>query len=543
MANETKKILIESILGGHSPTTHISAADQFRASFAIDPSLPVDNGDGVYSSIASGLIRPQGSTSRNTTVGTIAWFSEDAKKTGLTQSYAYDTLGSVYLVSESGGLTDLSDGGSMSNGSGNGSAYYDNYIYFAKNTTVARYGPLNGTPAFDGDYWVSTLGKTALTNTSYPSDPWMNNGTYANHVMHRHSDGKLYFADVVGNQGYLHVISTTKTTVEGDTDNGSTYQKLAFGHGLYPIAIESYGSNLAIALIEMESGTTQPHLRGKIAFWDTTSQKFNQITWVEYPDGMLTALKNINGVLYAFSGASDDFGFRVVRFVGGYTFEEIAYCEMGFSPHQGAVVGKGNNLIFGSANTVPDTTNDPAACVWSLNLHRSGLSNGLFNIARPGRPSDGTQADGVFAIQYEEGGNFNQVGLHVAWSASSTYGGIDRVFQSALEAEPVWWSQTYRIGHPFKITKIRIPTLVSAASGTKQIVPKLYFDNGATSKTLMTMNYDATKRNYVIRPENATGEYDFFLELKWSGIYTLGTSGGTWTVGLPITIEYELIDD
>jgi hypothetical protein len=530
-------IRIESILGGHAPSTHFAAPDQFRASFAIDPSLPVDNGDGLFSSIASGLLRPQGSNAGSTTTASIMWIIDNPKtdiSAAVGQSYAYASDGSTYTVSGSGGLSALSDGGSMSNASGNGATYYDNYIYFAKDTTVARYGPLSGTPGFDGDYWVTTLGKVALGNTGYPSDPWVGE-TYSNHVMHRHSDGKLYIADVVDNQGVIHVISTKKTTVEGDTDNGSTYQKLTFGYGLYPIAIESYGSDLAIALIETHSGSQFPTARGKVAFWDTTSQNAKTITWVEYPDGLLTALRNVNGILYVFSGSGDDFGFRVVRFIGGYSYEEVAFCEMGFSPHQGAVTGKGNNVVFGSSNTVPDDQGS-TACVWSLNLHRSGLGYGLFNIARPGHIFSNYAATGVTAIAYEEG-NFNQVGLHVGTDI-----GVDRVFQSTLEAEPIWWSQTFRIGQPFKITKIRIPTLESASSSVKQIVPKLYFDNGAKHKTLQTLDY-SDKRLHTIRPDGAVGETDFFLELKWSGKTTLGTPGGTWTVGLPITVEYELIDD
>lgn len=539
MQDKTRVIKIESILGGQSPTTHFSAPDQFRASIGIDPSLPIDNSDTWNSSIASGLLRPQGSNTQSTTVSSIMWILDNPKKdsSGTGASYAYASDGSTYSMSTTGGVTALSDGGSMTSGAGNGAAYYDNYIYFAKATTIARYGPLDGTAGFDGDYWVTTLGKTALSNTTYPGDVWIGE-QYSNHVMHRHSDGKLYFADVVGGQGVIHVIQTSKTTTEGDTDNGSTYQKLTFGYGLFPIAIESYGSNLVIALLEMNSANNGIMTnRGKIAFWDTTSQNFNQITWVEYPDGLLTALKNIDGILYAFSGSADDFGFRVVRFVGGYTFEEVAFCEMGFSPHQGAVTGKGKNIIFGSSTTIPTFSSSVPdsvyACVWSLGLHKDNLSSGLFAIARPGYGV----ASGVTAIAFEEG-NFNQTGLHVAWD-----GGIDRVFQSSIEAACAWWSQTYRIGQPFKITKIRIPTLESSSAFQKQIIPTIYFDNGANSKTLMTLDYSATQRNYTIRPENAVGQYDFFLELVWSGQSTLGAAGGTWTVGLPITIEYELIDD
>src|SRR3990167_8605250 len=138
-------IKIESILGGTAPSTHLAAENQFRASFAIDPSMPVDNGDGLYSSIASGLLRPVGANGAGaSTVASIMWFDNDPKDSSLSTSYAINTVGSAFSVSGIGVPTALSDGGSLSNCSGNGLAYYDNYVYFAKNTTIARYGPLDG---------------------------------------------------------------------------------------------------------------------------------------------------------------------------------------------------------------------------------------------------------------------------------------------------------------------------------------------------------------------------------------------------------------
>jgi len=58
MDKETRTIRIESILGGHSPTTHFGGAGQFRASLGIDPAQPIDDADGVFSTIGSGLLRP-----------------------------------------------------------------------------------------------------------------------------------------------------------------------------------------------------------------------------------------------------------------------------------------------------------------------------------------------------------------------------------------------------------------------------------------------------------------------------------------------------
>lgn len=532
----TRTILIESILGGHSPTTHLSRPDQFRNSVSIDPSLPADNADTRFTTVASGLIRPVGvqGVSGIPSTSIVRWIIPEPKTDafGGPSHYVYLDSGSIYSTNLGLSATNaLSDGGAMSGSNGNGAAYYDNYVYFARDTTIARYGPLNGTPDLDGNYWNTTLAKTALSDVQYPYDPWVGL-QYANHVMHRHSDGRLYIADVVNNQGVLHYISTTKTTVEGDTDNGSTYQALTFGYGLYPVAIESYGNGLAIALLETSyrtdhpSAQTYPVMKAKIAFWDTISQNFNSIIWVEFPDALITAMRNVNGVLYFSSGSTDDTGFRITRYVGGSSFEDVYYSDMGFSPHQSATLGKGGQFIFGSNNTVIDATG-AGSSVWSLGL-KNKLSTGLFNIARTS-----VDSNGVTALAHNEAAlNFNQQSLLIGYD-----GGLDLSFQSLLStaSPPIWWSQTYRIGQPFKITKIRIPTLETSTNGTPEITPKLYFDNGARYYSLPEMGY-SDKRNFVFKPTSAIGENDFFLELKWTG-------NGSWTVSLPITIEYELIDD
>src|SRR3990167_2051873 len=243
-------IKIESILGGHAPSTHFAGKDQFRASLGIDPRQGIAD-SGIYASFPSGLLKPVGVTNLGTTVASIKWFVNEPKGTGAV--YAYASTGSVYTLDANGAIGELSDGGNEAGtGSGNGAGYYDNYVYFAKNTTIARYGPLNGVATLNGDYWGTTLAKTALVHTTYTNQDI--GLVYPNHILHRHSDGRLYIADVVDNKGTIHYIATTKATVEGDTDNSSTYNKVQVGYGLWPTALETYGSDLAIALVETPSG-------------------------------------------------------------------------------------------------------------------------------------------------------------------------------------------------------------------------------------------------------------------------------------------------
>lgn len=530
-----RKISIESILGGHSPTTHFAGANQFRASLGIDPAQPMDDSDSVYSTIASGLLRPVASQkySGSTINAAPLWMIPNPKDALV---YVYDARGSAYTVDAAfAGATALNDGGSLSASLGNGCEYYDNYIYFFKNTDVARYGPLNGTAAFNATYWTSTLAKAALANTTYPTT-FKNNLQIPNHLGHRHSDGRLYFCDVVGNQGTIHYISTTKTTVEGDTDNTSTASALTFGYGLWPTEIESYGSDLAIALYEGSSGALrQP--RAKLAFWDTTSTSFNKIIWVEYPDQIITAMKNINGVLYVVSGNFNNRGFRITRFMGGYSFEEVFYSETGEPPLAGAIDGTLNRVLIGSHTTVPESD----GCVYSVGLQKTNLGKGLFNVMRA---TGGTSSTNVTALCIADNDEFGFFVPTIGWSqagegSTGASHGLDKQGVQYNNAPSVWWSSLYRIGETFKIQKIQLG-FVQALAANMTLIIKVYTDDGANSFTYPTINstnYPNGENGVKLRTSLTgapTGNNNFWIELRWSGSALL-------TVQPPIDISFEVI--
>jgi hypothetical protein len=537
MPQDNKRVIrIESILGGNSPTSHFSAPDQFLKSNGIDPSRDV--GDIGFS---SGAVRPVGSTKfSGTKISNAPLWIVGQPKTGST--FVYGSDGSAYTLNDTftAPVEQLEDGGSLASSSGNGCAYYDNYIYFAKNTDIARFGPLNGTPAFNGTYWTGTLSKTALVNTTYPADN-ITNITLPNHFLHRHSDGRLYIADVVGNQGTIHFIQTTKVTVEGDTDQGSTYSKLSVGYGLWPTAIESYGSDLAVAFYEGSSANVDQQ-RAKLAFWDTTSTSVNKITWVEFPDCIITGLKNVNGVLYVVSGSVLKKGFRITRFLGGYTFEEVHYSEYGSTPMPGAIDGITKRIIFGGQEDANFAPIPSTGLVFSYGLQKSSLGQGLFGII----PVNDSSDSGITSLRLVHGSD----GLEaqqpiIGWStgnSGSSSNGLSIPSSNFSINNSGWWSQIYKIGQPFKITKIRIP-LEANVSSTTTIVIKVYTDSVAgTTYTLQTINNTnySGKRNVVFRSDSSgnpiLGQNNFFIEAIWSG--TVVNS-----IILPITIEYELLDD
>lgn len=528
------KITIQSILGGHSPTTHFCQEGQFRASLGIDPGQPMDDADSIYSTIGCGLLRPAACEKFSAVTITSAplWLVPNPKTA---YTYVYDAKGSSYTINATfDTVTALADCGCLTDSLGNGCEYYDNYIYFAKNTDIARYGPLNGAAVWTGTYWTTGLSKAALTNTAYPKT-YKNKLQLPNHVLKRHSDGNLYIADVVGNQGMIHFISTTKTTVEGDTDNSSTINRLQFGYGLWPTAMESYGQNLVVALYE---GTAEnlKQSRAKLAFWDTTSTSFNQITWVEFPDQVITAMKNVNGVLYVVSGNFNSQGFRVSKFAGGYSFSEVWYSEIGEPCLPGAIDGILNRCLIGSFATIPE----PDGCVYSVGLEKEALGSGIFNVMRcSGADSSACVTAVLEADNTSMGFRVPIIGwTRVGDGSTGATHGLDKQGTTYNNANSIWWSQLYRVGQPFKINKIRINT-VQALAANMTIVPKIYTDDGVgTTYTLTTINSTnyPSYLNVVQRPINLSGKHNFWLELKWTGSVLC-------TVNLPIEIEFELIDD
>lgn len=547
MAKETFKITIDSILGGISPTTNFSAPEQFLGSLGINPNLPVrDLTNGLdpttFSIRPSGLLRPSPLRAMTSTgISRPVWMCTPR---GTTVTYVVDTLGSCFTVDISTEtVTALSDGGALNNMFAGSVEYYDNYLYFPKNTDIARYGPLDGTPGFTGTYWTGTLGLTALTKITYPLLR-NSSSSYSNiteHQMLRHSDGKLYIADTVDNQGTLHYIKTTKTAVEGDTNNGSKYDALRFGYGLVITALESYGKYIVLALAERDgtavySGRNRKS-RAKIAFWDTTSQNVNDITWVEFPDNLVTSIVNLNGTLYFFSTLVETAnGFRLQRYVGGSSFEEIFKSGAGVCPYTGAVDAAADKIYWGSRTLYPEES----GCVYEYDSKYNSVQVIMST------PITTTTVTALTMAGMQPFSTNLSVDLPLIGWTGSTHGlshtkALNTVYGTATS---MWWSQLKKIGQPFKITKIRIP-LAQAMAVNMSVTPTIYTDDGGgTTYTggsynglavLNNTNFSG-KSGITLRPENLTGEHNFWLELRWTGT-------ALCVVSLPIIIEGEYLND
>ena len=115
-----------------------------------------------------------------------------------------------------------------------------------------------------------------------------------------------------------------------------------------------------------------------------------------------------------------------------------------------------------------------------------------------------------------------------------------------------WTSRTFRIGQPFKITKISLALNTLLETGdTFSILPTIITDSlvgGGDLTAINPTNYPQLASGsvgenirIVQKPSNMVGYHSFNFKLTFSG--TANLAGFNVAVALPIVIEYELIDD
>lgn len=516
-----KQITIDNIFGGQSPSFSFGEKGQFLTSIAIDPDVPLT--DASTDIKTSGVIRPVGYAEFSSTeidASPIAIIN--TPKNALT----YVVLNNGKLVSYNSSLASPTSIGQVSGNSAFGAAYYNNYIYIFTGTNVSRYGPLDSSPALTDSVWTgSTLGtQTALTNTTYPTT--RHSVAYLNHFAKSHIDNKLYFLDFKNGQGLIHFIKTSKTTNEGDTNDGSTYNALDLPFGYYPYSLDSYGNTLVIAA----SPTTDNSIaQGKAAlfFWDTISQSFSRV--VQIPDPLCTAVLYQNGILYGLSGSTQG-GVRLFKYIGGDAIQTLKYIEEGHPPLQGAIEGFGNRIMWGAFTTYPDNS----ASVYAYGSKSDLFPRGLHNIARS--TVTATASNGLVTAlkNVQQGSAFPKF---IIGGTDGTNFNLDK--QSTTYQTWYWRSQVINVGSTFTVREIKL-RLGTAVGANMTIVPKLFFDNEASSQagtTINSTNYANSEKFVTLTTDdfsqNTSGSNNFYLELK-------GTGTALLPILLPIVIEIEI---
>lgn len=520
-----KKLQITNIFGGISPTFLFGPEGSFLNSSGIDPDHPMGSS---YVKNSGAIVPVQYSKFSVTEVTGYPMFITANPKNA--NSYVYTSNGKMHSFDSNIAMR-ATEGAvnfpvSLSNASGNGLAYYNNYIYFIKDTDIDRYGPMNGTPALTANVWTGAIlgTKTAMTNTTYPV---VLGAKLPNHVAHVHGDDAMYVADVLNGAGILHRVKTKKVTVEGDTDDNTAYNVLDLPSGMLPTCMESYGTDLVIGAIQTTSTSIN---QGKAAlyFWDTFDDSF--YNEVPLPDAFVTAIKNINGVLYIWSGNAS-YGCRVSRYVGGDSIEQVAFIDDARPPYAGAVEGYGDRVLWGTHVELPASS----GCVLAYGSKDSRLPKAINNIVRT---TDPTQTDSsVTCLKIVQQASGAAVRFVTGWGNGSTYG-LDKL-GSATPCS--WLSSVFLVGKKFKIKKIQIP-LASAVSATTEMDVQIVMDNESTTHTLtqVTNANFSGKRNILYKEPDlkaVIGENNFYLRLGWSA------GSAQQIVIFPIEIEIDIYDD
>lgn len=513
-----KRYIIQSILGGQSAGAYFGKTGQFFASIGIDPELTVTSSNLGKPTGAIVPTRYETFSGAYDTVFTSApmWIETTVKN-----DYVYSYLANGKLFRYSSSLGSETEIGTPTSGAGNGMKYYDNYIYLATPTNISRYGPLDGSPSITNTYWSSTLSKSVLINTTYPG---FSSITYPNHAMHVHY-GKLYFLDFKDGVGRVHFIQTTTTTVQGDTDNGSTENALRLPPGYYPFDIESYGSDLIIVC--SPTNTASPSIKqGKamLFFWDCSSSK--PYRGIELPDSLGTALYTHYGVPYVWTGAIDR-GVTLSRYLGGNQVEPYKSFPVGSPPPAGAIDALGGRISWGGKSPI-----NSAACVFSLGYVNTGL------------PSDALNNTAVIPYTSTVISSFKYVTENskypiIGWrngQAVNTYGLSKNSSTESFATNNAFYFETINVGQPFEVEKIRLP-LGDSVTTNMTVVPTVYVDDFSSSTELDTINSTNFngERNAVLNC-NVQGKHNFNLGLFFSNTTVL-------PVLMPIEITINTLAD
>ena len=509
-----KPLSIDNINAGFSESYYMGSKGSFNCSLAVDPDYPIPG-----QTKSSGAIMPIGYSkfSGAGLTGYPKWILTNPKNN---KTYVYSTTNFLSYDSALAVETVLS---TPTSGAGNGAVYYNDYIYLATPTDISRYGSLAGTPSLTNNVWTgATLGtKTALANTTYPS---LSGTPIPNHPMFAHADGSVYVGDVVGGQGVLHRIVTDSAGV----NDGSAYNVVDLSvYGYYPTCICNIGKDLVIGCIQTSSDTTISQGEAALLVWETTNvNTFYEIVYLGDP--LVTAIKNINGSVYVWSGSATG-GYRVRKYLGGQYFQDVCAIEDGAPPFQGAVDSARGKIYWGSNTTYPKDT----ASVFSYGS-TGKISMGLHNVAISTATGANKRVTALKVVE-QNGGLVMGVG-------SDTEKQLEK-YSATAPLGSVFRTMVFPVNRKFEVKKIRL-SLGAGVTADSTIVTKVFVDDGSDSETLddgsasetlkeiNATNY-ANNERIIELSSTKIGNNNFFIEFTWSGTAPL-------PILLPIQVEFNI---
>lgn len=533
-----KKVRITGIGGGRAERRFFPSEGQFTSSAGFDPDLTVGS-----ERQASGLAVPSAYTK----------FSGSEVNDAVIAEITTPKTTKIYVVTANGKIISYTVGfasetliGTVAGSNAGGATYYNNYIYIfgtgASKDDVSRYGPLDqgaGAALVDNVWKGTTLGsQAALTNTTYPAIRLVK---LPNHWGWVHVDNCLYFLDFKDGVGLVHRISTQKGTYEGDTNNTtvpSAYGVLDLPLGYYPTSVASYGTSVAIAAtqtVDDVNGLNQGN--AGLFIWNPTNEiTFDQ--FAAFPDPVASALLSRYGRLYAFSGNLLR-GCRVAEYVGGTTFQQLAYVDDGSVPLAGAVEAVGSRVYYGSFVVDPVES----ACVWAVNSRTRTRANDVQNVVAVGTQT-AAASQVCTAVKWvgQQSGDESDAQFAVAMSSDATKEIYRKTTGGSGTIGSVIDLPIVTVGSGFRIDRIRLPLGSRMTSGSSMELTVLYDDNAAQSSVLTISNsVQAAASRVTFKTPQITGkgENNFRLRVSMSGV----NASVATALAFPIECWLEVFDD
>lgn len=232
-----------------------------------------------------------------------------------TKRYTYTDSGKIYSIT-SGELFVLER--TVSGGTGEGLLVHDNYLYYPQSNEIGRYGPLNGTPAFNdsfSDWWLVTDVQTIIGGTGatvYSTTTSINEGaTHRQTITPDHDPVKSITINVttVGTGDWtvtLHDSNNTEidsaTIVNGSMSTGEV--TFSFGSQVRVFPGEQYHIHVTTTVADGEVATeTNNSLEGAYAnmeFYPLVDADYHMMSallggWAIANESYVGFFDNING--------------------------------------------------------------------------------------------------------------------------------------------------------------------------------------------------------------------------------------------------------
>jgi hypothetical protein len=252
--------------------------------------------------------------------------------------------------------------------------------------------------------------------------------------MFSHSDNSVYVGDVASGKGVLHRIITTAT----GTNDGSAFNVIDFPFGYHPTCICNMDKDLVVGCIQGSADTDTVQGEAKLFIWETTNV---DTFYEEVPlgDPLVTAIKNINGSVYVWSG--DLISHRVRKYLGGQYFQDVCSLDCP-PPFQGAVDSEKGKIFWGANTLYPLNT----ASVFSHGS-TNRLPMGLHNVALSTATGANKRVTAL-KVDKQNGGLIMGVGSDTEkqlekYSATATLGSVFR-------------TMVFPVNRKFEVKKIRL---------------------------------------------------------------------------------------